>query len=92
MSNFNIEFDSKVDILESLPLRMIEVKKQNNGNNRQADYPDWDQLEAQTQPEIGDCYAMMAEYILTIQQPYPGDEQYHPIKPLYEHFNISRNT
>ena len=35
---------------------------------------------------------MMAEYILTIQQPYPGDEWYCPIKPLYKCFDISRNT
>ena len=25
---------------------------------------------------IGDCYAMVADTILTVQQPYPGDEQY----------------
>ena len=69
-SNFNIKFDNKVNILESLPLRMIEVEQQNDGKNWQADYLDWDQLGAQMQPGIGDCYAMMAEYILTIQQPY----------------------
>ena len=34
----------------------------------------------------------MAEYILTIQEPYLGDERYHPIEPPYKHFNISRNT
>ena len=60
MSNFDIEFNNEIDILESLPLGMIEVKKQNVGNNWQGDYPDWDQLGAQMQPEIGDCYAMMA--------------------------------
>ena len=73
-SNFNIEFNNEVNILESLPLGIIEVEKWNNGNNWRADYPEWDQLGAPMRPEIGDCYAMMAEYILTIQQPYLRDE------------------
>ena len=55
MSNFNIELDNEVDILESLPLGMIEVKQRNDGDNWQADYLDWNQLGAQTWPEIGDC-------------------------------------
>ena len=33
-------------------------------------------------------HAMMAEYILTIQQPCPRDERYHPVGPSYECFNI----
>ena len=55
-SNFNIEFNNEVDILESLPLGMMEVKKQNIGNNWQADYPDWNQLGAWKRPEIRNCW------------------------------------
>jgi hypothetical protein len=33
---------------------------------------------------------MMAEYILTIQQPYPGDEHYCPIEPPYKRFGITK--
>src|ERR1700735_75826 len=39
-------------------------------------------------PEIGDCYAKMAEYILTFRQPYPGDERYSNINPPNERFEI----
>ena len=68
-SNFNVEFEDDIEVLDSLPLGMVELKVTYNWR---ADYPDWDQLGARTRPELEDCYAMMAEYILTIQQPYPG--------------------
>ena len=71
--NFNIEFD-EVEVLDSLLLGMLEFEGLGAPSNWCASYPDWDQLGARTRPEIGDCYAMMAEYILTTQQPYPGDE------------------
>jgi hypothetical protein len=35
---------------------------------------------------------MMAEYILTIMQPYPGDERYCPIDPPYERFDMYKCT
>jgi hypothetical protein len=33
---------------------------------------------------------MMAEYILMVQQPYPGDERYCPIEPPYKRFSFTR--
>jgi hypothetical protein len=92
MSNFNIEFEEEVEVLESLPLGMVELKSQEVTYDWHANYSDWDQLRARTQPRLRDCYAMMAKYILTIQQPYPGDERYCSIEPPYEHFNITRCT
>lgn len=87
-SNLNIEFDDRVKVLESLPLGMVEVESWDEFHNWHANYPQWDQLGAWTQSKIGDCYAMMAEYILTIQQPYPRDKWYCPIDLPYEQFNI----
>ena len=26
---------------------------------------------------MGDCYALVADFVLTQSQPFPGDEQYH---------------
>ena len=80
-------------MLESLLLGMVEIESRDETNEDwHADYPDWDQLGARTRPELGDCWAMMAEFILTIKQPYPGDERYCPIKPSYERFEIIRCT
>ena len=91
-SNFSIEFDNEVKVLESLPLGMVIFESQEAANNWCTSYLDWDQLGAQTWSEIGDCYAMMAEYILTIQQLYPRDECYHPVSPPYKHFDIYNCT
>ena len=80
-------------MLESLPLRMVEIESRDETNEDwRADYFDWDQLGARTRPELGDCYAMMAEFILTIKQPYPRDERYCPIEPLYKRFEITKCT
>ena len=37
-------------------------------------YPYWSNPNIFPRSQIGDCYAMMANAILTTQQPYPGDE------------------
>lgn len=39
-------------------------------------YPYWDQPNVEARRMIGDCYAAIADSILTLSQPYPGDEQY----------------
>jgi hypothetical protein len=91
-SNFNVEFDDSVKVLESLPLRMVKVERWEAMNNWCNHYLEWDQPGAPTQTELGNCYLMIAEYILTILQPYPRDERFRLIKPVYEHFNISRHT
>ena len=89
-SNFNMEFDEGVEVLDSLPLGMVELQESDHSENEWRDnYPEWDQLGARARPVVGDCYAMMAEYILTIQQPYPGDEGY---KPTTLHTNDLRSS
>ena len=45
-SNFNIEFDNKVEVLESLPLGMVGFESQEATDNWHTSYPDWDQLGA----------------------------------------------
>ena len=92
-SDFNIEFNDEVEVLESLPLGMMELETWNQPKtNWRETYPAWDQLGAKARPIIGDCYAMMAEYILTYQQPYSRDDLYSPIDPPYEHFEITKHS
>ena len=52
-------------------------------------FPFWNQRGVWTRRQIGDCYLMMADSILTLGQPYPGDEQFQVdnFKP-YERFDI----
>ena len=37
--NFNIEFDNDIEILESLPIRMVGIESQEATYNWHADYP-----------------------------------------------------
>ena len=39
-------------------------------------YPCWQEPEALARRRLGDCFLMVADAILTVQQPYPGDERY----------------
>ena len=41
-------------------------------------YPYWDEPNMLAQEQIGDCYAMVVDTILTLEAPYPGDPQYNP--------------
>ena len=43
-------------------------------------YPYWNQSEISLRQRIGDCYATVASSILTLEQPYPGDERYESVK------------
>ena len=40
-------------------------------------YPYWSNPNIPARKEIGDCYAMVADAILTTEQPYPGDELFN---------------
>ena len=46
-------------------------------------YPSWQDPRASAPCSIGNCYEKTAEYILTIQQPYPGDSYYNNRLILY---------
>ena len=67
--------NDSTNVIDSMPVGVVSMKPvEMPGNERwQKWYPLW--LNAQIEPrdEIGNCYEMTAEYLLTIMQPYPGD-------------------
>ena len=69
------------ETLESMPLGSIylefdSVLEEISHNNWRKNYPIWQSPRSVVQKQIGDCYEMTTEYLLTILQPYPGDEFY----------------
>jgi hypothetical protein len=66
-------------VLSSMPVGSInmesieEIKTASNEDWRKW-YPTWKNPQALAREQIGDCYEMTAEYLLTILQPYPGDD------------------
>ena len=58
-------------------------------------YPDWQDPRALAPCQIGNCYEKTAEYILTIQQPYPGDGYYNGnlmLCPPSERFKVKQES
>ena len=43
----------------------------------QVNYPYWSIPDIGARRQLGDCYAMVADAILTTEQPYPGDELFN---------------
>ena len=81
-----IESDDSGETLESLPVGFIDVSPGTVAteipepvidNGWRKWYPDWQDPRALAPCQIGNCYEKTAEYILTIQQPYPGDGHYN---------------
>lgn len=78
--------DDPVKILESLPVGAINstIQEQHNAvpillyllAEWCEHYPYWGEPKIYPHQSIGDCYAMWADAILTLEQPYPGDECY----------------
>jgi len=69
------------ETLESMPVGSIylesgSVSEEGSHNNWQKYYPIWQSSRSVAWKQIGDCYEMTTEYLLTILQPYPGDEFY----------------
>jgi hypothetical protein len=74
--------DDSVEVLDSLPLGAIDFEDDEAvmpvsywpieewGEH----YPYWDEPHILAREEIGDCYGMVADAILTTDQPYPGDD------------------
>ena len=81
VSMTEVSFDDHVEVLDSLPVGAIRIgHDEPNGliDGRPAaewreNYPYWSIPGINPRNAIGDCYAMMADAILTTQQPYPGD-------------------
>ena len=55
-------------------------------------YPRWDEPGVWIQRRIGDCYALVADSILTCSQPFPGDERFdtEDLQPELR-FRVRRN-
>jgi len=75
--------DSAPEVLESMPLGAIDFVTECQdfgawrlGHGITVREPNWLNEAATPRNFIGDCYAMMAEYVLYDYQPYPGDERY----------------
>ena len=80
------DIDDPVKILESLPVGAINfvIQEQHNAvpillyllAEWHEHYPYWGEPNIYPCRSIGNCYAMRADAILTLEQPYPGDECY----------------
>jgi hypothetical protein len=71
--------DDAGDMLSSMPVGSINITDIEIPENMQDEswrkwYPIWQHPLASAREEIGNCYEMTAEYLLTTFQPYPGDE------------------
>lgn len=71
------------DIIQTMPVGAINVEPMmvpatvepnKPMENWRTWYPTWQHSQAQAPEQIGNCYKMTTEYLLTIHQPYPGDK------------------
>jgi reverse transcriptase-like protein/aspartyl protease/zinc knuckle protein len=74
------DIDDSEEVLESMPVGMMSIGPDTSSEYYYQANPNWrnyypfgQSLRALGPPNIGDCYAMTTEYLLTILQPYPGD-------------------
>ena len=92
LTNYNIEFEPEssdsIKVLDSLELGKVEfwdIPK----NHLFSYEPAWLEYnpEAPRRKDLGDGLALMAEYVLDIMQPYPGDSEFlHP--GVQQHFEV----
>jgi hypothetical protein len=76
--------DESSEVLDSMPVGMLDFQPntasssncqpKNTNSDWRRYYPLWQSLRALARNQIGDCYAIAAEYWLTLLQPYPGDD------------------
>ena len=81
------DIDDSVKVLHSLPVGLInfKIKEQHNSipmllyplTEWRKQYPYWNKPNICPHQSIGNCYAMQANAILTLEQPYLGDERYN---------------
>jgi hypothetical protein len=79
MTNFNIEMvtkredsDELMEIHDEITMSAIGLPAENWCKV----YPQWNQDHISACRQLGDCYAMVVEALLTKEQPYPGDDKY----------------
>ena len=97
-----IENDDSDEVIESLPVGFIDVSPEEEwsevpepliDNSWRKNYPDWQDPRASAPMSIGNCYEKTAEYVLTIQQPYPGDGYFNHRLNIYsppERFRVTQ--
>ena len=77
-----IEDGKDVEVLDSLPLGSIMLEAEDSSSpveypplaDWRDSYPYWCTPGIHARNKLGDCFVMVADAILTQQQPYPGDE------------------
>ena len=96
-----IENDDSNEIINSLSVGFIDVRPEEEwsevpepiiDNSWRKGYPTWQDPRASAPCRIGNCYEKTAEYILTIQQPYPGDGYFNHRLNMYSPPNRFRVT
>ncbi|KAF8814450.1 hypothetical protein BYT27DRAFT_7065198, partial [Phlegmacium glaucopus] len=96
-----IDSDEYVEVLDSLPVGAMCFRDPSQmapvipwpRDEWREHYPWWNEPRILARPWIGDCYAMVADLILTLEQPYPGDEgfDFSDVPPELR-FNIVKQT
>ena len=79
-----VESDESAEVLDSLPLGAICFGDQEQATSVMPwpieewkdHYPYWNELSVLPRVNIGDCYAMVVDCILTLDAPFPGDSRY----------------
>jgi len=72
------DVDDSEEVLETMPVGSINMSSDTEPAADSDDwrkwYPSWQLPQTLAREQIGNCYEMTAEYLLTINQPYPGDK------------------
>ena len=79
------ESEEQAEILDSLPLGALcfgDAEGLTSAHPWPLDewrshYPYWNEPNILPRERLGDCYAMVADSILTLESPFPGDHLYH---------------
>ena len=99
-----------MNVLDSLPLGAMYYDEENEPSDDSSDlededfywplsvwrehFPFWGQKDILARRHIGDCFSMIADSILTLSQPYPGDELYKGkgLRPENRFWLVRRNS
>ena len=75
------DHDDHDEVLESMPIGMIILSSSVDNSDYPSDwrkhYPHWRNSRVTARRRIGDSLVLMSEYLLTIEQPYPGDNLFY---------------
>jgi hypothetical protein len=95
MTNFNIEMVTKeedsnelIEIHDKITVSTIGLPAKNWCKV----YPQWNQDHISACCQLGNCYAMVVEALLTKEQPYPGNDKHIYSKEIlpYTRFEVTQ--